>query len=240
MLKVMPVQNLTISGVTIDGGSGLGSGMNGIELAQGPGSLQGLKISDSAFRNLEYGLFQSSTTTVTSTDLAIDRTSFSGNSADDLEFNAPHATMAQVAVRDSVFADGGQFGIGLANVQHVTLSGNSFTGYAREPVHIEDRSGWVTVSNNTFRRSYTRQASWSTHVFIIGSSHDVVVSDNQFDASPPVTPNQCVYIGPGGSAAAPSNVTVSGNTFTVTTGTKPWSVFGGQNVTTPGNRVNAI
>jgi len=239
MLKVLPVRELTVADVTVDGGTGLGSGMNGIELAAGPGTLQQLRIRDCTVRNLEFGLFQASTTTTTSEDLSIDRCRFSGNTADDLEFNAPTASMQQVTVRHSVFAGGGQFGIGLANVQHATLSDNSFSGYAQEPVHIEDRSGWVQVTNNSFRQSYTRNTSWSTLILIINGSHDVAVTGNTFDSAPPIIPKHCVYVGPGGSAASPSNIVVSDNTFKVTSATKPWGIYGGQNITTLGNRITS-
>ncbi|MBK7625577.1 MAG: right-handed parallel beta-helix repeat-containing protein [Kineosporiaceae bacterium] len=100
--------------------------------------------------NLAFGLFQASSTRSTIRNLMVSRCLFVGNLHDDLEFNSPNGSMQNVVVRNSVFRGSGQFGIGLANVQHATISGNVFSGFKSEPIHIEDRSAWINVASNTF------------------------------------------------------------------------------------------
>lgn len=240
MIKVLPTaSNLLLSGLLIHGGArAFGGGMHGIELAPGHGSLSAMTLSQSSVVNLDFGLFQASTTQATTRSLTVSRCLFTGNLLDDLEFNAPNASMQHVVVRNSVFSGSGQFAIGLANVQHATLSKNYFSGFRNEPIHIEDRSAWINVTRNVFGKGKAASVSWSTMILVIGGSHSIQIQNNNFDLTSSAPPRHGIFLGPGGlNRPRPHDILIDRNRFTLASDTMAWANYGADAVTVAGNQV---
>ncbi|GAA1860947.1 hypothetical protein GCM10009836_46360 [Pseudonocardia ailaonensis] len=181
----------------------------------------GLQITDSVITTTVYGLLQTNESTAATSDITVERCTFALNRNTALEFNSPNGTTSGVRVVGSTFSgtespDG--FGVGLAHVDRAVIEGNGFSGYALEAVHVEDYSTGTVVRGNTFRECGLRDHS---HVQIISGSADVLVTDNDFDAS--VNTERIFVVDalaggtattPGGRApATPSTVRVEGNRF---------------------------
>jgi hypothetical protein len=242
MIDVFASTGFTMDGVTLDGqGPKFPSGIHGIRLsANGSESIKDLKILNSAIRNTAYGLFQDSAITSLVDGITVDHSTFSGNGADDLEFNAPSGTMRNVNVTNSTFTGnvstsanaGAGFAVGLANVQNSLIQGNSFEGYPLDPVHIEDRSAFVKVDSNRFTHNFTRSLDYACDVFIVSGSHDITVTRNDFDLSANTNNLVGVYIGSGGTDyPVPYTVNVTRNQFKLNAGSGTVTNNGGQNVT---------
>ena len=220
MISLNGPADFTLDGVVIDGQKNAfsSSDFHGLAIWGDSGALSNARILRSTIKNTDYGLFQDSGVTTTTDGFEVSGSAFSGNRLDDLEFNAPKGKMVNVKVTDSTFADnrsvgnGSGFGIGLANVQQATIQGNTFTGYKFEPVHIEDRSAFVTVDGNKFTNSFTAALNYASHVFVVSGSHDITVTGNVFDTAANTNRIDCVYAGPGGGAAV-GTVTVTDNQF---------------------------
>ena len=200
----------------------IGGDGEGIELSGDAGEvISDVKITNATITNCAYGLFQASPTLVTVHNVSVDHATFVGNHDDDLEFNAPSSTMTAIRVTHSTFrdntytdpsADAG-FGVGLAHVRDALLRNNSFNGYRYDPVHIEDRSGHITVDGNTFKNSFTAPLNYASHVFIVDNSHVIKITGNTFDTRGATNDIAAVYTSAGGGTAAPSDITITGNTF---------------------------
>jgi hypothetical protein len=213
-----------IQGLTFDGVSFLGNAakyqeyVHGLLLQGVEGPSSDLVMSRVSMRDLDYGLVQPSTVTTTFDRITVDRSSFSGNFADDLEFNAPAGLISNVVVTNSKFknnrsnGESSGFGIGLANVSGARIQGNRFSKYRFEPVHIEDRSTRILVQGNRFRRSFTEDRSYASHVFIVNASTQVDVVGNTFDTGRNCNRIQAVFVNAGGAGYAdPSGVMVKSN-----------------------------
>lgn len=224
MLELGPLSRLAIDNVLLDGrkDSHPGGDFHGIAIGGGPGErIEDVQIRQTTIRNTDYGLLQDNSTTSITDGFIVDRSLFTENEFDDLEFNAPNGTMTGIQVTNSDFignlarddkAPAG-FGVGLANVQHALIQGNIFTGYRYDPVHIEDRSADVTVDGNTFSDAFTAPLDYASHVFVINGSRDITISNNVFDTSANANAVSCVYLGQGGGEAPVTGVTITGNTF---------------------------
>lgn len=220
--------------------------VHGLRLNADPGTavrdvvLDGVRI-----QNVGYGLFQDSAVTATTDGFRVEDSTFRRNSLDDLEFNSPLGVMRNVSVTGSTFSQnrvtdassGAGFGVGLANVQYAEIRDNSFDGYAFEPVHIEDRSAYVTVDGNGFRRSFTTDLNYASHVFVIGASQHVTVTGNDFDTSANTanTHLDCVYRGSGSGVGMPSYVAITGNLFRLRPVAEAVGDYGSSHVTVNGN-----
>jgi len=151
----------------------------------------------------------------------VDHSTFKHNYADDLEFNAPSATMTEITVTNNSFSDNqysapegaAGVGVGMANAQYVKVAHNTFDGYFYSPIHIEDRSANIDVIDNHFANSFKLVRNYASMVFIINDSHFVTVRHNVFDSSGNTNEVWCVYAGAGGGVAPPSYVTITDNTF---------------------------
>jgi len=163
LLDIYGSHGFRMDNVVLDGRQNtIGGDGEGIELSGDAGEvISDVKITNATITNCAYGLFQASPTLVTVHNVSVDHATFVGNHDDDLEFNAPSSTMTAIRVTHSTFrdntytdpsADAG-FGVGLAHVRDALLRNNSFNGYRYDPVHIEDRSGHITVDGNTFKNS---------------------------------------------------------------------------------------
>ncbi|GAA1860988.1 hypothetical protein GCM10009836_46410 [Pseudonocardia ailaonensis] len=242
MINLYGSRGFTMDGVVIDGRRDVFSGQtfHGIAIW---GALGNAKMLGSTIRNTDYGLFQDSGVRTTTDGFTVDRSTFTGNVLDDLEFNAPNGRMVDITVTGSTFsanrADriGAGFGVGLANVQNARIQGNTFDGYAYEPVHIEDRSAFVTVADNIFRNSFTAGLDWASHVWVADASHDITVTGNTFDTSGNGNRIDCVWVGPGGNHPTVTNVTITGNTFRLRPTARTVGNYGATGVTESGNTV---
>lgn len=249
MINIFPNSNFTVSDVIIDGQSPTMTGtMHGMVLANVAGGVyNNLTVANSTLRNLRFGLFQASAATTNVDGIYIDGSTFTGNGADDLEFNAPKGVMKNVFVRNSTFANNlstaaaSGFAVGFANVQNATVSGNTFNSYSYEPVHIEDRSSNIFIQGNRFTNSFTTAKSWASHVFIISDSHFITVQDNVFDSTGNTNRLQAVYAGDGGAGyAKPSDITITNNTYILRPNAVQLYASGVPRVTTSGSVVTNI
>ncbi len=223
LLDIYGSHGFRMDNVVLDGRQNtIGGDGEGIELSGDAGEvISDVKITNATITNCAYGLFQASPTLVTVHNVSVDHATFVGNHDDDLEFNAPSSTMTAIRVTHSTFrdntytdpsADAG-FGVGLAHVRDALLRNNSFNGYRYDPVHIEDRSGHITVDGNTFKNSFTAPLNYASHVFIVDNSHVIKITGNTFDTRGATNDIAAVYTSAGGGTAAPSDITITGNTF---------------------------
>jgi hypothetical protein len=196
-----------------------GADCHGIKFPDG-GTAGGIRIADSAFATLTYGLLQANASTATVTGVTVERCTFTRGSNTDLEFNSPYGSIRQIRVTGCAFTDNDSlgFGVGLAHVADAVVRGNTFDRYALEAVHIEDHSTDVTVQDNVFTACGLRDYS---HVQIISGSQRVWVMGNTFHATMNTRPIYVVNALPGGDGPTaggrptdpPSGVTVERNTF---------------------------
>jgi hypothetical protein len=151
--------------------------------------------------------------------LSFDRCRFHDNFASDLELNAPNQTVEQektntVPVRreflqtdfsitnctfESSRSPGpAGWGVGLAHMARVAISGNTFRGAKTEAIHVEDYSHDVRVVGNHFEHC-ARNKGIGVVTILTASSH-IVVANNQFDqtamadADGSDTNTYCVYV----------------------------------------------
>lgn len=249
MISLHGPADLVIDGVVVDGEKNRYSRsiFHGIAIWGDAGTLSNARILGSTIRNTDYGLFQPSEVTTTTDGFTVDRSTFTGNYMDDLEFNSPSGTMTGVTVTDSHFSanragDNGHtsgFGVGLANVQDVRIEGNRFDGYRYEPVHIEDRSANVIVHHNDFVDSFTAPLNFASHVFVVAGAHDITITANMFDTAANDNRVDCVYIGPGGGDPIRS-VTVRDNTFKLRPNAAAVGNYGASDVEVSNNRHVAL
>lgn len=246
MLMLHGPAGFTLDNVVLDGQKNVygANTFHGIGIWGGSGTLSNARMLGSTIKNTDFGLFQDSSVTDTTDGFTVDRSTFTGNFSDDLEFNSPSGKMVNVKVTNSRFSNnraradqtGAGFGVGLANVQHATIQGNTFDGYTLDPVHIEDRSAFVLVDDNKFANSFTAPLNYASHVFVVSGSHDITITNNTFDTTANANRIDCVYAGPGGGAAV-SNVTVRGNTFKLRPNAKAIGNYGVPNLTDVENTI---
>jgi len=196
--------------------------VEGLELSPPVGEVVfDTKVTNSTFTNVNWGIFQANPIPGTTKGFVVDHSTFKHNYADDLEFNAPSATMTEITVTNNSFSDNqysapegaAGVGVGMANAQYVKVAHNTFDGYFYSPIHIEDRSANIDVIDNHFANSFKLVRNYASMVFIINDSHFVTVRHNVFDSSGNTNEVWCVYAGAGGGVAPPSYVTITDNTF---------------------------
>jgi polygalacturonase len=247
MIDIGASTDLALDNVVIDGKKDRfhAKTFHGIKLGGSSGDvIKNVTMVNTVIQNVDYGVYQASDTRSITDGFHVDSSIFTHNYADDLELNAPEGGITHVSVKNSRFSSNKMsddsyaagFGVGLSNVQHALIENNTFDGYRLEPVHIEDRSAFVTVSKNSFANSFTASASWASHIFIIGSSHDISITGNTFDTTANSNLISCVYVGAGGQPTAPYNVSITGNTFELRSSAKDVAVYGATDVTTSSNR----
>jgi hypothetical protein len=230
LIKIVGASGVHLQDVELDGGDLTGRDasrpLHGIELAGDPGDrIDNLSIADSTFRNLAYGLFEASPTRVSIQGLAVSRSTFSGNSADDLELNSPNGRMSDVQITGNTFlasptADPRTgFAVGLANVQDVVIADNTFRDRFSEAIHVEDRSARVVVRDNSFTGFRPSADPNASVITVLSGSHDVSITGNVMDAGPAARSGVLVTAG-GANALSPYAVTIKGNTVTTGAGSE--------------------
>lgn len=241
--------DLSLDNVLLDGHKNRypGTTFHGIAIFGDSGDVRNARMTRTTIRNTDFALFQPSNVTTATDGFTVDRSTFTGNHADDLEFNSPNARMTNITVTNSRFSDNraaderhiAGFGVGLANVQNALIQGNTFDGYRFEPVHIEDRSADVTVHDNAFTDSFTAPLNFASHVFVVAGSHHITITGNTFDTSANDNRIDCVYLGSGGGAAIDS-VRVRDNTFLLRPNASAIGQYGVTNVEESGNTATPL
>ncbi len=250
LLDIYGSHGFRMDNVVLDGRQNtIGGDGHGIELSGDVGTvISDVKITNSTIKNSAYGLFQASSTLATVHNVAVDHSIFVGNHDDDLEFNAPASTMTTIRVTNSTFRNntytdpsaGAGFGVGLAHVRDALLRNNSFNGYRYDPVHIEDRSGHVTVDGNTFKNSFTAPLDYASHVFIVDDSHAITIMSNTFDTRGATNDIASVYTSAGGGTAPPRDITITGNTFILRPHAVELANYGSPHVVLKNNTVRHV
>jgi len=250
LLDIYGSHGFRMDNVVLDGRQNtIGGDGHGIELSGDVGTvISDVKITNSTIKNSAYGLFQASSTLATVHNVAVDHSTFVGNHDDDLEFNAPASTMTTIRVTNSTFRNntytdpsaGAGFGVGLAHVRDALLRNNSFNGYRYDPVHIEDRSGHVTVDGNTFKNSFTAPLDYASHVFIVDDSHAITITSNTFDTRGATNDIASVYTSAGGGTAPPRDITITGNTFILRPHAVELANYGSPHVVLKNNTVRHV
>lgn len=198
----------------------------------GSGIVDDVLLERIAVFGCDYGLLQNNAATTSMTGWTVRDSEFMFNAADDLGFNVPSGSMTGVLVENSRFTSGRGFGVSLANVQDVQLVGNTFHGYVREFVHIEDRSRNVELRQNVFTGNRRNATDFYSFVFVINGSDDVRIIDNSFRTSPAENPFRCVFVGPGSpTAPAPQGVVIQGNDARLRPNCTLLEEYGGSGVT---------
>jgi hypothetical protein len=241
------VTGLSFNNVTMDGHKDTigGADIHGIAVfGSAPTKVSNVSMTNTTIKNTDFGMFQDSSVTTIVDGWTVDHSTFTGNYADDLEFNAPNSDMSHITVTNSIFTNNkasdtnapSGFAIGFANVQHGTIKGNTISGYQFDPIHLEDRTSDVTFEANKVSDAFTSSATnYASHVFIISGAHDIRITGNTFDTAANTNPIDCIYAGPGGASAAPYNISITDNTFKLRPTAQLLGNYGATNVTQSGN-----
>lgn len=151
--------------------------------------VSGLRITDCRFDYVGYGIL-TSTGANDLTDVVVEGCTFTRVYDDAIEFNHPaagapaaagfHVTNNTISVPATLGSSSQSgFGIGVAGVADVTITGNTIVESRNDAIHIEDASTRITVVGNT-----VRQVSAAAHaaigVYPDGSSA-VAIGDNVVD-----------------------------------------------------------
>lgn len=178
-----------------------------------------------------YGYLQSNAATGTVDTFIVDDCLFDGNYSDDLEFNAPVATMTNVSVINSRFINpqgtnvAASLGIGLAHVTNAVVRDNYLEGYYSDAIHLEDYCTNVIISGNRMVNC-ANLSSPSTPteldrapITVMTGTSDVVISGNTIDQTGVTNGLHAITVKnlggattPGGRAnVPPSRITITDN-----------------------------
>jgi hypothetical protein len=213
MVRIQEGRNISFRQIRVDGRrSDFSEGtVHGLTVAD-EGAIENVVLQNIEVRDVQYGFLQTNKAETELSGVLVDRSVFEGNSAEDLSFNSPNGEMTAVTVQNSRFTGGGGFAVSLANVHGAVLRGNTFDGYAKEFVHIEDRSSDVQVIDNTFSGKKPSKDEWYSYVMVINGSTDVTIANNRFEITDWDERFRCVYVGPGGSDfPAPTEISLVDN-----------------------------
>ncbi|MGY1886111.1 glycosyl hydrolase family 28-related protein [Blastococcus sp. SYSU DS0753] len=233
LVRIEEGRNISLRQLRIDGRRRdfPGSTVHGLTVAD-RGSIENVLLQNIEVRDVQYGFLQTNQAETELTGVMVDRSVFEGNSAEDLSFNAPNGDMTAVTVQNSRFTGGGGFAVSLANVHGAVLRGNTFDGYAKEFVHIEDRSSEVQVVDNTFSGKQRNTDEWYSYVMVINASTDVTIASNRFEITEWDERFRCVYVGPGGSGfPAPTEISIVDNEVDAHGAVTLVDTYGGADVT---------
>jgi polygalacturonase len=250
MIALRPYANTTFRNVIIDGQYQLGGGSMHALLQSNAtsGTYRNIQLIGTTIKNMtSYGFLQPNSATTSTDGILVDGGTFTNNGNDDLEFNAPNGTIKNVTVKNSSFSHnrkastGGGFGIGLANVQNVLLTNNTFDDYNYEPIHIENRTANVTIRDSSFKNAFTASHSWAAHICILSGAHDITIQHNTFDTSSNANSVTVIVVTAGGTRSPePYNIEILNNTFMLRANAKMTYYSGISGVTLSSNTAKKI
>ena len=241
--------------VTIDGNHAAagGSDFSGIQLyGNAEEVMSSFMVTRSTFARLPtYGVVRQSTSKVSIEGATFDMCTFDQQGATDLELNAPNSDtpsvhFSNVNIKRCRFMNNrgtgsaAGFAIGMAGVYGGAVDDCTFYSYQGNPVHIEDETRNITITNNRFKAVATTDTNFNAPVFIVSGAHDLDVSGNNFDLAGQNAGSDgvdLVYIGPGGAGFAdPYNITMTNNLYRAasTGATRTYSNYGSGTVTASG------
>ena len=210
----------------------------------GVGTLTNLVLDRVEVADCTYGLFQANDARGVVDGVTVTRSTFTGNHASDLEFNAPNGTMRNVVVRGCLFRDNrcasgsAGFAVGFANVQGGRVEDCDIRRYGSEALHVEDRSADIRLSGNTIVGASTIQPHGV--ILIINDSRRVVVEGNFIDGRRNANGPHLVLVTAGGEKLTnPSVVSVRGNVLVNGAATRTWYLQPGSGGEPEGNVVVA-
>jgi parallel beta-helix repeat protein len=130
-------------------------GSGGVHIKNG---VFGLAITGNTFRGGRYGVLADNPTSGGRWKISGNDFNGLGQSGDGIELNCPTtgaaiATISDNIVRNYAKAAGGHngFGIGIAKVTDLTITGNVVENCARSGIHLEDLAHRATITGNTVR-----------------------------------------------------------------------------------------
>jgi hypothetical protein len=202
-----------------------------------------LLVDGCSFENLDWGFLMPGQSRADPrrgdlTNVTFSNCTFSANAGDGIGFNAPSRLCRDVAVDRCTFTGLGAsspapwvFAVSLANVQQGRVTGCTISNYPSEGLHIEDRSAFIDLSQNTLSSCCTGTASYPAgnggyYVIVGNESHDVHISNNTIDARANPFLIYGVNLTAGGAnAVIPNDITIFGNTFHFQPGTGSKTFF---------------
>lgn len=166
--------------------------VHGLSLEQS-GTKTDITLTNCVVTRVNFGVLQSNEATSTVDGFLVDWCAFTGNFADDLEFNAPKAAMTNVRVTNSRFTNNlsenaaASLGVGLAHVTNAVVQDCYFEHYYGEAIHLEDYCENVTISGNRIVTSgmnpdrATLTDLDRCGISVMSGSSDVIIKENTLD-----------------------------------------------------------
>jgi hypothetical protein len=165
--------------------------------------------------------------------LAVRNCLFAANLGPDVVLNAPNQTVEQETsntvpedrpfLQDGLRVEGCDFednqagiGVNLAHVRGVTVSGNSFTGYAQAAIQVEDHTHAALIAGNRSCSCATSSAALGA-ITVLGASHALSILCNDFEQVD--SPGACILVTGGSTPGqysqlpdpSPYNLLIVGN-----------------------------
>ena len=167
IIDVRAYNGLTFTNCIFDGRNNLyATSANVFRVGGYPGTTSNVRLTGCKVTRANFGLYMDNTATATVTGLCVDGCTFTANQATDLELNSPSGTFTDIVVSNthfggnlSVTAAAG-WAVGLANVRGVKLTGNTYTGYNNEAIHLEDGASDVDIVGETFTSCALTRAAY--------------------------------------------------------------------------------
>lgn len=170
------IENISLSGESA--GTAI---VHGIFLGN-KSSVDNMNIVRSIFTGLSFGIFSSNAFDGRATNWRIEDCRFLANRADDIELNSENNSnipWRNVLIRGNYFhserksiVSSNGFAIGLESTFDVKILHNSFLGYLREAIHIEDFNSSIMVSSNSFQDCFRAISVYEE------KTSDVIISNN--------------------------------------------------------------
>ena len=210
--------SIALDGITIDGGTDP-TEWHGIIIAGSDGETITGHLRDSTIRGCSFGLLWPSERLVDVNRFEITDCLFEGQRDTDLEWNAPDTTGQRITIRDTTFRanesrkETAGFGVGLAGITDAAIERCLFDGYWINPIHIEDNSARIRITECVFIDASTAPVDYASHVFIVSGSTDIDIESCTFDTRHNTNTVTAVYSGPGGPGYLdPARIRVTGCT----------------------------
>lgn len=248
LLRVGRVDRLTLSRLVFSGATDVWESFcHGVQLGVDGDTSSALVLRDSLFHRLTYGLYQANDSAAVTVGVEVSGCTFARNANTDLEFNSPSGSFRAVRVHDCTFRDNDSpgFAVGIAYCAQVEVTRNTMTNYRMEAVHVEDWSSDVAVTDNRMTACGLREFAF---VQVISGCTRVVVRGNTFDATSNTEDIAVVNALAGGRGSTaggrpvvpPTAVTVTGNTFRLSSDVIAVAFHGVDGGSITGNRVAGL